>query len=560
MALEAATQVIEIDGIDSQNIRSYELRDIILHTALILPDNNHGVELLLALHQVSLSNNSYHKYLYTFIVTSVTMSNNDEHFIEHARGHVGVNFEDSGKSKTINSDFIAKTNGLLGIALRSGFSTSLDTSTAKKEVSAPRWYKTFAQTGLTYGPAFHGLSGIKAYGNNQIAEAKISLAPTAFQSFSESRYVLHPAALDAAIQLSIIATHSGMATRLKRPFLPVNFEHITVWPLVQEDSGKTALSFAKGTLSGVRGLYSNLYLVSESGRPILDAQNLLLLSTEPRLSLSSKSEGPYSRMVWKPAFDFLSTESATALYPLVTLDDNAVIPSVIHLALLLLVQFYDTHLAFGNMHSEVPHMEKYLSWVHRTIELARKNLYPRGREVLEYSRTERAEKIEMLSSSLNTVSSESRLMCRIFQNLPDIIKGTKSGIQVALQDNLLLDLYGDGHGTREGNKRLAAIVDLLSHSKPGLQILEVGAGTGSATHEVLAILNGDSMFRRYKTYTFTDITTSFLASAEERFKKYHGITFSTFDMEKPSDTQGLGAMYNLVIASNVCPCLILNSY
>lgn len=551
MALEAVTQALEIDGINHRDITSYHLRDVVLHAVLIIPDDNHGVELLLALHQVCLSNNSYHKFLYTFVITSVNKSNNDDHFIEHARGHVSVDFENSGKSKSIEPDLNADTNGLADKALKSGPPISLDTSTAKKDVSTSRWYKSFAQTGLNYGPTFQGLSGIKAHGSSHVAEAKISMAPTGSRASSESRYVLHPAALDAAIQLTIVASHSGMATRLKSRFLPVNFEHITIWPLLREETGKTALSVAKGIPSGVRGLYSNLCLFTESGKLILDAQNILSLATEHRLPISSESEGPYARMVWKPAFDFLSTESMTALYPLVSLDDNAIIPSVIHLALLLLVQFHDTYLKSDSICSEVPHMTKYLEWARRTIELARENQYPHGREVLGYSRTERAERIEILSSSLNKASSESRLMCRIYQNLPDIIKGEKSGIQVALQDNLLLELYGDGHGTREGTERLAATVDLLSHTKPDLQILEVGAGTGSATQEVLAILNGDSLFRRYKTYTFTDIATPFLASAQERFKNYRGINFSVFDMEKPSHEQGLSAIYDLVIASNV---------
>lgn len=551
MALEAVTQALEVDGIDPRDIRSYHLRDVVLHAVLIIPDDNHGVELLLALHQVCLSNNSYHKFLYTFVITSVNKSNNDDHFTEHARGHVSVDFDDSGKFKRAKSDLNGDTDELPGKTLSSGLPISLDTSTDKKDVSTSRWYKSFAQTGLNYGPTFQGLSGIKAHGSNYVAEAQISMAPTTSQASSESRYVLHPAAVDAALQLIIVASHSGMATRLKRRFLPVNFEHITVWPLLQEDSGKTALSIAKGTPSGVRGLYSNLCMFADSGKPILDARNVLLLSTEHRLPISSESEGSYARMVWKPAFDFLSTESVTALYPLVSLDDNAVIPSVIHLALLLLVQFHETYLKSDSICSGVLHMTKYLNWARRTIELARENQYPHGREVLEYSSTERAEKIEILSSSLNIVSSESRLMCRIYQNLPEIIKDEKMGIQVALQDNLLLDLYGDGHGTREGNERLAAIVDLLSHKNPELQILEVGAGTGSATQEVLSILNGDSLFRRYKTYTFTDIATPFLASAQERFKNYHGITYSAFDMEKPSHEQGLGAIYDLVIASNV---------
>lgn len=553
MALEAVTQSIEIHGTDPLNIKSYNLRDVFLHTVLIVPDDNQGVELLLALHQMSLSNSNYHKFLYTFVITSVAALNDDEHFIEHARGCVGINFEDSGKSKKSHYDFDEGTpNGLLGAVLGPDEWIPLPNSAAKKDVSTSRWYKSFARTGLNYGPAFQGLSNIKVHGNNPVAEAKIQMAPAGSPDLGESRYVIHPAALDAVIQLAIVATHSGIATRLMRRFLPVSFEHISVRPLLQEESGKSALSVANGTLSGVRGLYSNFKLVSASGSPILDAQNLLFLSTEHNPPVLSEREGPYTRMVWKPAFNFLSNESVTTIYPLFTLGDTAVIPSVIHLALLLLVHFYDKYLKIDSIHSEVPHMQQYLSWVRRTIDLAREDQYPHGKEVLEYSRTKREEEIEILFSSLNKVSSEARLMCRIYENLPDIVTGKKSGIQVALQDNLLIDLYGDGHGTREGNRRLASIVDLLSHDTPDLQILEIGAGTGSTTQQVLAMLNGDTVYRRYKSYAFTDITTSFLGTAQERLRKYRGVTYSVFDMEKPSHTQGVAAIHDLVIASNVC--------
>lgn len=558
MALEAVTQSIEIQGTDPRSIKSYSLRDVFLHRVLIVPDDNQGVELLLALHQASLSNNSYHRFLYTFVITSVATSSDDEFFIEHARGSVGIDFEDSGKSRKTNYDFDEGTpNGLLSAVLGPDLRIPVSNSAAKKDVSTPRWYKRFSRTGLNYGPAFQGLSNIKAHGNSNVAEAKIHMTPAGSPGLGESRYVIHPAAFDAVIQLAIVASHSGIATRLMRRFLPVSFEHISVRPILQEDSGKSALSVAQGTLFGVRGLYSNFKLVSESGSPILDAQNLLLVSTDHSPPVSSEREGPYARMVWKPAFNFLSNESVTTMYPLFTLGDTAVISSVIHLALLLLVQFHNKYLKIDSIHSEVPHMQRYLNWVRRTIDLAREDRYPHGKEVLEYSMTKREEEIEMLFSSLNKVSSEARLMCRIYENLPDIVSGKKSGIQVALQDNLLIDLYGDGHGTREGNRRLAAIVDLLSHDKPDLQILEIGAGTGSTTQQVLAMLDGDTLYRRYKSYAFTDITTSFLGTAQERLSKYRGITYSVFDMEKPSHTQGVDSIHDLVIASNVCNMSII---
>ena len=142
-------------------------------------------------------------------------------------------------------------------------------------------------------------------------------------------------------------------------------------------------------------------------------------------------------------------------------------------------------------------------------------------------------------------------MCHLYNNLPAIYKGEKTGIQVALQDNLLLDNYEHGQVYREGNKRLGSILDILSHQKPDLKILEVGAGTGSATKEVLKALQGHTPWRKYAEYRFTDTTTSFLAGAEEKFSQYGGMTFGTFDMEKPASSQGYEPEWDLVVASNV---------
>ncbi|KAF2179596.1 hypothetical protein K469DRAFT_595485, partial [Zopfia rhizophila CBS 207.26] len=108
-----------------------------------------------------------------------------------------------------------------------------------------------------------------------------------------------------------------------------------------------------------------------------------------------------------------------------------------------------------------------------------------------------------------------------------------------------------GQVYREGNKRLASIIGLLSHKKLDIKILEAGAGTGSATNEVLKALNGQSMSRKYKEYVFTDITTSFLGQAEEKFKDFNGVSYATFDMEKPTTEQGLMNDFDLFLAANV---------
>ena len=86
-----------------------------------------------------------------------------------------------------------------------------------------------------------------------------------------------------------------------------------------------------------------------------------------------------------------------------------------------------------------------------------------------------------------------------------------------------------------------------------MAVLEVGAGTSSATREILKTLDGSSTRRKYSEYVYTDITPSFLSRAEEQFSEQMGVTFSTFDMEKPSTEQGFSRRFDLVVESNVSP-------
>ena len=176
-----------------------------------------------------------------------------------------------------------------------------------------------------------------------LAEARIDLKPSAKAMSGESRYVIHPAALDAAMQLSILASHSGIATNFKRAFMPVAFESIQVWPHIATATVEPAHSIAKGALKGVRGLSANLVLVGTGQKPILEAKDMLLIASDQNVQTLTEKNGPYTRMVWKPEFRSLNDASVARLFPPVTLDDSAVIPSLNNLALHQLAHFRATN-------------------------------------------------------------------------------------------------------------------------------------------------------------------------------------------------------------------------
>ena len=112
------------------------------------------------------------------------------------------------------------------------------------------------------------------------------------------------------------------------------------------------------------------------------------------------------------------------------------------------------------------------------------------------------------------------------------------------------EYYFAAPASRASNRLLGdAVADVVRSWPTGrrLRVLEVGAGTGSATSVVLPELPAEC------DYTFTDISAGFFAEAESRFAGSEiPIEYRPLDIEREPSSQGFEPhAYDLIIAANV---------
>lgn len=111
-------------------------------------------------------------------------------------------------------------------------------------------------------------------------------------------------------------------------------------------------------------------------------------------------------------------------------------------------------------------------------------------------------------------------------------------------------LYGGTLPAQVYNRTIGEIAARIAAGLPAdreLRILEIGAGTGSATEALLDALDGRAI-----AYEFTDVSPLFLNRGRERFGDRPGVTFATLDIGTDAGIASHGGgPYDLVIAANV---------
>ncbi|MFY7885824.1 MAG: SDR family NAD(P)-dependent oxidoreductase [Dolichospermum sp.] len=161
--------------------------------------------------------------------------------------------------------------------------------------------------------------------------------------------------------------------------------------------------------------------------------------------------------------------------------------------------------------------------------------------------------VEDLINHYPNAQIELNLFRQVATNLAAIITGKISPLSILFsQDGQggASEFYKNTSSAKILNLGISKTVELLLSSyapSASLRILEIGAGTGATTQQVLKACKS-----RQITYTFTDVSPFFLEKARDNLAEFSGLEYKVLDIEKAPKLQGFCChSYDLIIAANV---------
>nr|URT29632.1 AmpB [Beauveria felina] len=517
--VEAASRIYD-EFPEPLKIKGFSLRDVAVKKGLVIPEDDYGVEVLTSLELVDGATAQSPAWA-TFSVSSVDRETNE--WTEHSTGRVKV--EVAAAPEDVEKHQVAPH--------------------APRSVDARAWYKKFLDIGLGYGPAFQPLSNIRTDASNT-AVATVDLNPTAIKG-GESRYPLHPASLDGAIQLGLIASHSGRLSEASAAFVPVHLSRLYV---ANDISGETCTIVARGERRGIRSAYLDLQMLGPNGEVLASVDSLRCVSFSSEAKSTDRTfASPFTRLVWKPDIRTLSNRQARHMFPppKANVERSPLWGVTNSLAHFVVLSMYES---FGKLEDgpkpsgDVGH---FFEWIKRK---GQNDHSPLMEEARSFVNNGLLEKIDELVSQAPDVM-EVKIAKLLHDNAADILYQRRTGMDVIISEGLLTPLYESGLLMTGIYPQLLHVLKGIAHSNPNLRVLEIGGGTGGATRIAMNAFNGPNGIKAYRDYTFTDISPGFLSSAREALADWRDMNFSVFDAEADPVDQGYEQAYDLVIACQV---------
>ncbi|KAF5675208.1 polyketide synthase [Fusarium circinatum] len=381
-------------------------------------------------------------------------------------------------------------------------------------VEIDRFYDFLGRLGYNYSWPFHGTTSIRR-------KANYATGTLEDQSGSEweDQLLVHPSMLDTAIQTTFVALCCPGDQRMWALHLPTSFRSIVINPYftsagIGKQKGFQYQSVAIKETKASKIVIKLDLLSEETGNTFLQIEGMEIIPFSPAT--------PKNNAVLFSRFNYRLTNpdsKLTAAKYIFKDKDYRIALNSKRIAFYYLRQLVKTITPKEKSNPHVPSSAQ--KDTHKDIKQLIKKRYK---------------------------AVDVRLSESVSENLPQVIRNSGNILKYITKDNMLNNVYKEGFSLNLINKYIAHITAQIAHRYPRMNILKIGAGTGSVTQEILPRLGS-----AFSTYTYTNVSGSFFNTAQERFKDFtNRIIFKTFNINISPGSQGFTkGTYNLILASNV---------
>ncbi|QIW94584.1 hypothetical protein AMS68_000102 [Peltaster fructicola] len=539
MAIEAVKQLLKpIEG----TYTGFMLRKVDILRALVVPDTEDGIEVQLTLSPCAESELDSRGW-WKFNIYSVT--HQDSTWTEHSRGYIAL------KQKASTSQEVDESSASLFQDKWTEAQTRAWSKSDPEEI-----FTKLRESGIVHGPLFQNLLDVRVSAPHSsttfwIQECKVP------KTGLPSELVIHPTTLDSIFQ----AAYPGLASETLKGcmVLPRSIEQVYISASIPQAGGHLLEARAEVKDLGRKGFSSTLTIVDSDGmsdEPVARVTGLFCQAV-PMGAVQRQHDDPRTcfKMVWRPDWTYLS--SAELKRPITFSADPSDVDMANTLDRAAYHFIHDTllKLTAEDVQGLSWHQQRFLEWMRLQDRLGAEGKL--GRNSQSWANCSQGIK-QLLYDEVQTSSVNGRLLCRIGFSLLDIMRNKEAPLELMMRDGLLYETYDKATRAARLSAQTKHLITLFAHKQPHGRILEIGAGTGSATTRVLDALSQETSASGalISRYDFTDISSGFFEQAKTNFAAWSGVmNFQKLDIESDPAAQGfeLGS-YDLIVA-----CLVLHA-
>ncbi|KAI8630110.1 putative polyketide synthase [Xylariaceae sp. FL1651] len=414
-------------------------------------------------------------------------------------------------------------------------SESLVQEKLPRKVNEGGWYNHLSRVGFNYTGIFKGLQCISAATNTNKASATVLAHEQ--RDIHGGLYSLHPSTIDKCFQIFTVAACRGLGRNMKTLAVPTFIEEMVISPSTTELNIRAEVPIIE------RGSFSGNLIAQDTKEQCICLKGFkasaLTTGTE------TERDPIITQLEWRPSSDFVDLNKH--LHPR---RESSVAWPLLEELVTLCIFDHQERVELGD--TTPPYLNNFVKWMQTHTEryiLGANRFISENSHLEQLSGEDRLARIEEIVADMSTSpwSMFSTAIHRLFAAALTIFAGETHPLSILGEGNVLAQVYtaGDTLG-------FDAAIQLIANTNPQLRILEVGAGTGGTTVKVLQALKSSYGERLYAKYTYTDISSGFLAAAGERFANYENIEFAVLDITKNPVEQGFQlASYDLIVCSNV---------